>query len=173
MPRKIIVAYATRAGSTAEVAECVGKELSERGVEADVRPVKEVRSLDGYDSVVLGTAVRMGKPMPEVVKFVRVNRPWLAKIPVAAFSVSLIMEKDTPQNRTTAAAYLDVLRKEVVLVEEGMFAGKLDFSKLGFFTRFIMTRMVKSPESDSRDWKKIRDWTAFLIGKLRKAVENK
>ncbi len=60
MGRRILVAYATRAGSTAEVAEVVAGVLRESGaeIEVDVRPVREVRVLAGYDAVVLGTAMR-------------------------------------------------------------------------------------------------------------------
>ena len=135
--------------------------------------MKAVQLLDGYEAVVLGTAVRMGRPMPGVVRFAKAKKAALSKIPVAAFTVSLIMEKDTPENRKTAAAYLDPVRNEISLVEEEMFAGKMDFSKLGLFSRFIMTKMVKSAESDSRDWEKIREWADNLSEKLEPGNFNK
>jgi menaquinone-dependent protoporphyrinogen oxidase len=165
MSKKILVAYATRAGSTMEVADSLGKVIAESGCQVDVLPVKKVKSTEGYDAVVLGTAVRMGKIMPEIVSFTKKNKAKLGKLPVAAFVVCLTMKDDTPENRKTVSAYLDPVKKEVGLADEGLFAGKLDVAKLGFFSRFIMTKMVKTPDADHRDWKKIREWGAKLFQK--------
>jgi hypothetical protein len=65
MKKRILVAYATRAGSTAEIAQAIAETLTARGYAVDVRPVKEKPSLDGCAAVVLGSAVRMGAWLPE------------------------------------------------------------------------------------------------------------
>jgi menaquinone-dependent protoporphyrinogen oxidase len=57
MRPRILVAYASRAGSTAEVAEVIGRVLREGGPEVDVCPVGDVHSLAGYDALVLGSAI--------------------------------------------------------------------------------------------------------------------
>jgi menaquinone-dependent protoporphyrinogen oxidase len=56
-----LIAYATRAGSTAEVAVFIGERLSERGLAVDVGPVQHLSSLEGYDAVIVGSAIRVGK----------------------------------------------------------------------------------------------------------------
>jgi flavodoxin len=85
MPSHVLVAYASREGSTAEIAETIGMVLREAGAEVDVLPVKEVHNLDGYDAVVLGSAVHIGKVLPEAVQFAKRHQPVLADLPVAYF----------------------------------------------------------------------------------------
>jgi len=53
MTQKILVTYATRAGSTTEIAAEIGQTLVARGFNVEVKPVKEVSSLAGYQSVIL------------------------------------------------------------------------------------------------------------------------
>ena len=65
MNDRILVTYATRAGSTAEVAAACAETLAARGYAVDVKPVKEKTQLTGYSAVVLGSAIRMGDWLPE------------------------------------------------------------------------------------------------------------
>lgn len=65
MNRRILVGYATRNGSTTGVAEKIGETLGERGYSVDVVPLKERSSPEGYDAVVLGSAVNGGQWLPE------------------------------------------------------------------------------------------------------------
>ncbi len=56
MTTTVLVAYATKYGSTQEVAEAIAATLREKGCEVEVRPAGEVRELEGYSTVVLGAA---------------------------------------------------------------------------------------------------------------------
>ena len=58
---RILVAYATKKGSTAEIAQAIGKELRTAGHLVDVTEMKSVSSLDGYNAVVIGAPFYMGK----------------------------------------------------------------------------------------------------------------
>ncbi len=60
----ILVAYATKRGSTREVAESVAETLRERGFAVDLQPAATIDGLGPYDGVVLGTALYMGRPHP-------------------------------------------------------------------------------------------------------------
>jgi menaquinone-dependent protoporphyrinogen oxidase len=164
---KILVAYATRAGSTAEVAAAIGKKLAEGGAIVDVKPIKKVQSIDAYQGVVLGSAIRRGAVLPEVTDFVKSHKDELRKIPVAYFIVCMILREDTEESRKKAASYLDSLRAEVDAVDTGMFAGKLDYSKLNFVDAFVVEHIIGTPEGDSRDWQQINDWAASLLPKLQ------
>jgi len=155
---KILVAYATKAGSTAEVAAEIGRVIeSKGGCQVDVRPVGKLNGVDGYDAVVIGSAIRAGKWLPEATKFVEKHRDALGRVPVALFTVCLTMKDDTEENRRTVAAYLDPVREVVQPVEMGLFAGVMDYSKLPFILRLMMKAM-KSPQGDFRDWEAITSW---------------
>ena len=67
--RSILLAYATRYGSTQKVAETITAALREAGFEVDVQPVQEVKRLDNYDAVVLGAAIYNAKWHPDAHQF--------------------------------------------------------------------------------------------------------
>ncbi len=157
MNGKILIAYATRCGSTAEVADAIGKVFCERGAAVDVLPLKEVRSLDGYAGFVLGSAIRFGAWLPEAAQFVEQNLARLKQAPTAFFTVHLNNTADDEASKTARLAYLEPIRKLVPPAAEAFFAGVGDFSKVNFLER-LMAKMVKSPEGDFRDWQKIRGW---------------
>lgn len=155
---KILVAYATKAGSTAEVAAEIGRVMENKGgCQVDVHPVGKLKDVDSYDAVIIGSAIRAGKWLPEAMKFVEKHRDALSQIPVALFTVCLTLSEDTEENRRTVAAYLDPVREMVQPVDIGLFAGVMDYSKLSFLLRLMMKKMG-SPEGDFRDWEAIRDW---------------
>ena len=73
MQRRVLVAYASRMGSTKEIAEAIGAELTARDLEVDVLPCTADPKPDDYDAVVLGSAVyvrRWDKParVPQAVR---------------------------------------------------------------------------------------------------------
>jgi menaquinone-dependent protoporphyrinogen oxidase len=167
----VLVLYATRAGSTAEVADFIGRKLAERGLSVDVEGVTAEKDLRGYRAVVIGSAVRMGKVLPEIREFVHARRTELEKVPVAYFVVCMTMQEDTPENRAEANGTLDPLRAEVQPVEVGLFAGKVDYSKLGAGTR-LMAKLADLPAGDFRSWTIIEEWAGALAGKLGGAAGN-
>jgi menaquinone-dependent protoporphyrinogen oxidase len=166
MSNSILVVYGTWAGSTAEVADVIGKTLAEGGAKVDVRPVESVKSLAGYHAVVIGSAIRVGKVKPEVLDFVKKHKTELEGVPTAYFVVCMTMKDDTPDNRKTVDAYLDPLRELVKPNDVGLFAGKMDYSKLGFFARIAVKYFVKVPEGDFRDWNTITAWSKAVLPKL-------
>ena len=166
MSQKILVAYATKAGSTGEVAEAIGLALCcDGGAAVDVKPIKEVDNIGGYRAMVVGSAIRMGRWLPEAVRFVEANAGTLATMPVAYFQMSGFLQDDTPEKRQEAAAYLAPVRALVEPVSEGLFAGKIEYSTLSFFDRTI-AKLVGSAEGDWRDWDAIRGWAGGLPSTL-------
>ncbi len=160
---KVLVTYATRAGSTIEVADSIASVISQQGFRVDLQHIENVDNLSGYIAVIVGSAIRMGNVTPEVKKFVEIQKNDLINIPTAYFIVCLTLKDDTPENREKVADYLVPLRQIVTPFAEGYFAGKMDYSKLKRFDRFIAKRMVKAPEGDFRDWVKIREWAQSVI----------
>ncbi len=161
MNGKILVAYATRAGSTAEVAQIIAQCLSAQGIALDVLPLKQVKDVRGYRSVVIGSAIRFGRWLPEAVKFVEQNREALSRVPVAFFAVHVMNMGNDESSRAARLAYLDPVRKLVAPKKEALFAGVGDYKKVSFLERLI-SKAVKAPEGDFRDWTAIRTWAEEL-----------
>src|SRR5512136_2292421 len=91
MTNRILVTYASRAGATAEVAEAVGRTLIEGGAQVDVVPMNEVKDLSPYQAVVVGSAIRGSKWLPEAVQFIQDHQTMLAQKKSAMFTVCITM----------------------------------------------------------------------------------
>lgn len=161
MSEKILVAYASKCGSTGEVAEAIGQTLCDAGAAVDVRLAKDVTDVSGYQAVVVGSAIRMGQWLPEATKFVETHQDALNQVPVAYFAVCMTLQEDTEEKRREVAAYLAPVRELAQPVDEGLFAGAMDYGKLSLPFRLII-KAIKVPEGDFRDWDSIRAWAAGL-----------
>lgn len=167
MTTRILVAYASRYGSTMEVAEAIGDVLGERGpdIEVDVLTAKEVTAagvdVASYGMVVVGSPVYAGKWLGDATEFVKKHAAALQAVPVAIFSVGLTLKEDTPENRATMAEATKGITDIISPVATGMFAGKLDTKVLSLPMRMIIKAM-KSPEGDFRNWDTIREWAEGL-----------
>jgi menaquinone-dependent protoporphyrinogen oxidase len=162
MNGKVLVAYASVCGSTAEVAKEIASVLTDKGETVDLIQAKDVKDLSSYKSVVLGSAIRMGKWKSDATGFVQRFQVELSQKPTAFFTVCLTMVDDTDGNRKKVVTYLDPVRDIVKPGKEGYFAGKLDYSKLNFIERLIMKNMRKAPEGDFRKWDLIKAWASEL-----------
>jgi menaquinone-dependent protoporphyrinogen oxidase len=179
MSNKILVAYASRGGSTAGVADAIGKTLAASGVEVEVRPMREVYDLTPYRAVVAGSAIHREKWLPEAMQFMNRHQKELAQKPFAAFLVCMALAMKNGQRREktkkTAADWLQPVRALVNPVSEGLFAGVLDLSKMPSIFFWIVARLIILfglwSEGDYRDWDAIRHWAnnlpETLVGKSR------
>jgi len=155
--KRILITYATRAGSTAEVAARMAEVLRTTGASVDLKPVPAVHEVNGYDAVVLGSAIRMGRLLPEALAFVRAQRSSLSHIPIAYFVVSGLLRDETSAIRREVLAALDPARQLVEPSSIGLFAGKIDYSTMNWFDRSI-AEAVSSSDGDWRDWEAIERW---------------
>ena len=171
MSNKILIAYASRAGSTAGVAEAIGQALTESGVPVEVRPMKDVTDLAPYRAVVAGSAIQGGKWLPEAMQFIQTHQAALAHKPFAAFLVcmTLAMPKAN-QYRPHVASWLEPVRALVKPVSEGLFAGALDIRKIPSFGNRLKFRLSVVfgvwHEGDHRDWNAIRAWADSIRPRL-------
>lgn len=161
MTNRILVAYSSKAGSTAEAAARIGDLLTQQGAVVDVLPVSKASDPGAYQAVVLGSATRMGQPVGEAVKWVEANQAALQQRPFSAFMLCMTLEPDTEENRKTVAPYLDPIRKLVQPQSEAMFAGVMNPQKLALIERLMMKAM-KPPVGDFRKWDQIEAWAKTI-----------
>ncbi len=165
MADRILVAYATRYGSTAEVAEAIGDELRKAGVAVDVRPVNEVRDLSPYRAVVIGSPIYVGKWLPESQVFIERHQQHLRTIPVAYFAVGLTVADGGAEILRKAEASMDQVRMLVNPVEIGIFPGRLESGGLSFADRTVI-KLIRAKTGDFRNWEAVRAWAQAVRSKL-------
>jgi menaquinone-dependent protoporphyrinogen oxidase len=159
----VLVAYASKHGSTEGIAQAIADRLRELGEPVEVGSVDAFREVGGFRAVVLGSAVYAGSWMKEAVEFGHRFAEALAERPVWLFSSGPLgtdVEDEEEQPRQ-----LEELSGIVGPVEHRMFFGALDRSKLGFGER-MMVKAVKAPEGDFRDWDAIREWADAIAREL-------
>ena len=167
MPTKILVTYASRTGSTAEIAQAVGKTLAESGAQVDVRPMQEVQDLAPYSAVVAGSAIRKSKWLPEAAQFIQTHRAELAQKRFAEFTVCITLAmSSSEQYRSVVAQWVAPVRVLVTPLSEGFFPGMLDFAKLPVNLDTLQLRLAVTlhifPRDDRRDWNAVRVWAESI-----------
>ena len=103
---KILITYASRTGTTAGVAEAIGKTLGESGGVVDVRPMTEVKDLTPYQAVVAGSAIQGKQWLPEAMQFMQTNQAALRQKPFAAFLVCMTLAMKKGDYRDEVRAWL-------------------------------------------------------------------
>lgn len=159
---RILVTAASKHGSTAEIAEAIGRVLTEQGHVASVVAPDHVTQADDFDAVVLGSAVYAGHWLKPAKELIERTQDRLVSIPVWTFSSGPIGDPAKPDEDPVDVA--DVL-SAVNTTEHMLFSGKLDMEKLGFAERAI-TKALRAPSGDFRDWEAISAWATRIAREL-------
>jgi menaquinone-dependent protoporphyrinogen oxidase len=163
----VLVAVASRHGSTRDIADAIAQELQVPGVDAEVRTVDEVPDLDGYSAVVLGSAIYMGNWEAAANQFVQRHQSRLLTMPVWLFSSGPVSNGDGP-GQGDPSKVVEIARLTHARGHQ-MFAGKLDRHGLSLGERLIVN-VVQAPEGDFRDWSAIRSWADEIGAALKSAA---
>jgi menaquinone-dependent protoporphyrinogen oxidase len=169
MSKRVLVAYASEFGSTADVAETIGYVLRQAGAEVEVQPVVAVSDLGGYDAAIVGSAIYNGQWLPEASYFVQFHADALSRMPVAYFVVCMTVRDDTDENRRAARSFLDPVlaaTPQVQPVGIGLFAGSIETDKLPIEVRVRMWLTTKLRHGDYRNWQLIRAWALEMFTAL-------
>ena len=165
---RVLVTYESQYGSTAEVANAIGRTLGGTGRRVDVRHVGDVDTVADYDLVVVGGAIQYDSWMPGAADFVRAHRRELATTPVAFFFTCLALSKPGAGATRSADQYEGKIRAiapEIDPLGVGRFAGVLDYSRMTPVTRIfarILLTVRGADAGDHRDWSEIRTWATDL-----------
>ncbi len=159
----ILIAVTSKHGSTREIADAISDELRQAGHNVEVRDAQSAPLVDIYDAVIAGSAIYMGHWMGEAKAFVERNRGHFSGKPVWLFSSGPLGE-DHPEDMGVPET-LDDLLEQTGARDHQVFVGRLDKSELGFGERMI-SKVVKAPEGDFRDWDAIRAWAREIAQQL-------
>jgi menaquinone-dependent protoporphyrinogen oxidase len=165
MTARILVAYASRKGSTAGIAQAIGKELISEGYAVDISDIKSVTSIAGYNAVVIGAPIYTGKITGDVAAFVAANRDGISRLPVAGFVTGIAPVYPKTGDVKGFIDQLVTALAPISPVAVTMFAGTLDAGKMNLVERSL-TSLMKIPTGDFRDWDAIATWTKTLAGKM-------
>jgi menaquinone-dependent protoporphyrinogen oxidase len=155
---RVLVTAATKYGATAEIATAIAEVLGEHGLEATVVQPEQVEGVDGYDAVVVGSAVYAGHWLKPARELVERHAATLAGRPVWLFSSGPVGDPPKPEEDPVDVA--DLLAATGAR-EHCVFAGKLVRKQLSFPERAIVAAL-RVPEGDFRDWTEIRQWAAGI-----------
>ena len=164
MSGSILVAYATKHGSTREVADAIAATLEHEGFDTHVQPAADVQRLEPYAGVVLGAALYMGRAHADARRFLAHHHEALRAIPFAVFGMGPL---------TTGADDVAGARKQldhalqavadVIPVSTAIFGGVVKPGELHFpFSHMKAT--------DARDWPSIDQWTSELARLLKTRI---
>ncbi|HEY5836338.1 flavodoxin domain-containing protein [Streptomyces sp.] len=150
----VLVAYASKNGGTAEMAQWIGETLSGEGLDVEVRPAPAVEDLRPYTAVVLGSGVYAGRWLREAVRFARHHRKALLRIPVWLFS-SGPLDVSAAEREIPAVPGVLKIADGLDAREHVTFGGRLVEGARGFIARLILS---KGKGGDFRDRDRVRAW---------------
>ena len=190
MPR-ILVTYATLAGSTAEVAQAIGDEIAKSGAQVDVRSLADVGRLKDYDGVVVGGPMIMGWHRA-AAGFLRRRRAELRHVPLAVFVMAMSLTRTGETSVAGVPVFVDdklpkppaqadrlSFRERYARLENyirpilaacgparpatiGVFGGRLEYGRLPWWAVLFAMLVIQAPAGERRNWPAIRGWAAGL-----------
>jgi menaquinone-dependent protoporphyrinogen oxidase len=189
--KKILVTYATMAGSTAEVAQAVGEEIAKGGLQVEVLPLDQVKSLEGYDGAVVGGPMIMGWHRA-ALGFLRKHRGDFQRIPLAVFVMAMSLTQTGEMSAGDVPVYVDEKLPKAPVKEGslsfreryarlsnylrpilkaarparpvsiGVFSGRLEYGRLKWWAVLFVMLVIQAPAGERRNWEAIREWAAGL-----------
>jgi menaquinone-dependent protoporphyrinogen oxidase len=188
---KILIAYATNSGSTAEVAETLAAELTRQGHNVEVKGCRDVTSLAAYDAVIIGAPMIFGWHNTARA-FVKKHRLELAAKKTAYFACAMRLtrvpgenlpgitltldpnlvkdpaktgKKSFKENFTTIGYYLKPMlaaAPKVKPLNVAFFNGKLEMFRLKWWQAAFIMIVVQASPGDYRDWDAIKAWAQTI-----------
>lgn len=166
---RILVAYGSKYGATAEIAEAIGRTLRDRGFDVDVLRARDVRSVSGYRAAVLGSAVYMRRWRGDAHRLLRRHADELAERDVWLFNSGTVGDDSADDTEETLSwtrpAKIAQLGERVGAHDNVVFGGKVDEN--GGFMRRNMAKNTPEASRDRRDWDEIASWASGIASTLR------
>jgi len=158
---EILVAYGSSYGSTRGIVERIAALLQSAGHDVTLRRGRDVKSLDGFEGVVLGSGVYAGRLHGEIRSLLAKQRAALASKRIAAVVVSLSAAEQSERAQAETIKYLKLITDVVAVERSASFAGAWDPANAPWLVRLVMKKLGTQP-GDRRDWPAIEAWAAEL-----------
>lgn len=191
MMKNVLIAYTTDNGSTEQVAQVIGEELGQLGLQAQVYRLEKVDDIAGYDAVVVGAPMIMGWHR-SAITFIKRHQKALSAKPVAYFFVAMNLThpiesrlKTTPifvdpllakppqkaghlswkERYATVDNYLGAALKaapQVAPVSAGFFGGRLDLFRLNLWAKLFVLLIIQAAPGNKLNPSAVREWARSL-----------
>ena len=165
MEPRVLLTYASRTGSTREVAEFMALILRERGWQVDLKPIAAVKDLEAYPAVIVGSAIQEQHWLPEATAFVREHQEELGTRPLIIFALAMNLRIPDIEHYHQVYSYLSEVLSLVQPLEVGLFAGSLNYKLLSETQKQTVTE-GGLPEGDYRRWQDVRAWVCEVSDRL-------
>ena len=165
---KVLIAYTSKHGATAEIARAIEQELGLHFSQTHLSDVASVDNIADYDAVVLGSAVYAGSWMRPAYQFAKQHADALSALPLWTFSSGPMGEPKPDSRAEPIGPSIKELMKQLQPIGHKVFDGKLDKSKLNFAEKGII-RVVKAPYGDYRDFDEVEKWAKSIVSYLKKS----
>jgi menaquinone-dependent protoporphyrinogen oxidase len=168
MDSRVLVAYASKYGATAEIAKKIGDALRSQGLQAEVQPADQATDPGSYAAVILGSAIYAGQWRKEAVKFLEAHEQALTGMPVWFFSSGPTGEGD-PVELVKGWRFPEGQRPIADRIgprDMAVFHGVIDGDKMNFAEKLII-KALKAPFGDFRDWEAITAWATSVSDALK------
>jgi menaquinone-dependent protoporphyrinogen oxidase len=161
----VLVAYASKRGSTAEIAETVAATLRREGLGVCLMRAEDVQDLERYDAVVLGSAVYMKRWRGDARDFLKKHRKALRQMPLWAFSSGPVGDPANDNPEWTEPPQIVEKVEDLGGRVHVVFGGCLPAQPQGFMERAMVEGTPKE-HRDRRDWAEIREWARQIAAEL-------
>ncbi len=159
----LLIAYASKHGSTQGIAERIAQKLQQMGKTAEVRSLDTVANPENYEALVIGSGIYYGSWLKVATEWVHQNKAILAARPVWLFSSGPLGTevKDAEPQPKELVEFWETIKPR----DQRIFFGALDHNRLSFAER-MMVKAVRAPEGDFRDWEAIEAWAVSIAQDL-------
>lgn len=161
---RVLVAYHSADGHTAEIANRIAEMIGKAGASVDVIDAADAPAPTDYDGVVLGDSIHAGRHSRALTTYLTQHLAEVQARPNALFQVSLTSAKTDEKSAAEVRQYVSGLLDRTGFDPDmvGLFAGAVVYTRYGWLKRRMMRRIVSSDSDDtdvSRDYD-YTDWAA-------------
>ena len=178
---KALIVYGSNTGSTKQISESIASKLNDSGIEVDLIDLKKEKPIgpEGYDLVVVGSGIKMGKWTTEALSYMKDYEESLSLVPHAMF-VSSGFASEPSRQEQSRVDYLDAVLDSYPRLKPlsmGLFGGLYDWRRYNFVIKRLVISLLKSmghteidtsKPLDFRDWDKINTWAEELTSRVKR-----